>query len=59
MVNAPTKQPDDFVIATGRMETVRKFIKITAEKLGCILKSNFQLFGKVLDEVGKEPIMVK
>ena len=26
--------PEDFVIATGRMETVRRFIEISAEKLG-------------------------
>ncbi len=26
--------PEDYVIATGRMETVRKFIEITANKLG-------------------------
>tara|TARA_B100000965_G_C19538506_1_gene734504 strand:+ start:50 stop:1162 length:1113 start_codon:yes stop_codon:yes gene_type:complete len=28
------EKPDDFVIATGRMETVRRFIEITAMKLG-------------------------
>ncbi len=28
------KKPEDFVIATGRMETVRRFIEITATKLG-------------------------
>ena len=28
------KEPEDFVIATGRMETVRRFIEITANKLG-------------------------
>tara|TARA_B100000886_G_scaffold313086_1_gene249474 strand:- start:2644 stop:3795 length:1152 start_codon:yes stop_codon:yes gene_type:complete len=27
-------KPDDYVIATGRMETVRKFIEISAKKLG-------------------------
>ena len=26
--------PEDFVIATGRMETVRKFIEIAAKELG-------------------------
>ena len=26
--------PEDFVIATGRMETVRRFIEIAAEKIG-------------------------
>ena len=28
------KEPEDFVIATGRMETVRRFIEITADKIG-------------------------
>ena len=28
------KKPEDFVIATGRTETVRKFIEICSEKLG-------------------------
>ena len=28
------KMPEDFVIATGRMETVRKFIEIAAKELG-------------------------
>ena len=28
------KNPEDFVIASGRMESVRKFIEITVEKLG-------------------------
>ncbi len=28
------KEPEDFVIATGRMESVRKFIEICAEKIG-------------------------
>jgi len=27
-------QPDDFVIATGRMETVRKFCELTAREIG-------------------------
>ena len=27
-------KPDDYVIATGRMETVRKFVEISAKKLG-------------------------
>ena len=27
-------KPDDYVIATGRMETVRKFIEISADKIG-------------------------
>ena len=28
------EEPDDFVIATGKMVTVRKFIEICAKKLG-------------------------
>ena len=28
------EKPEDFVIATGRMETVRRFIEITANKIG-------------------------
>ncbi len=27
-------QPEDYVIATGRMETVRRFIEITSNFLG-------------------------
>ena len=27
------EKPEDFVIATGRMETVRKFIELCAKKL--------------------------
>ena len=49
-------QPEDFVIATGRMETVRKFIEITAEKLGWYskeLKCSIIWEGSGLNEVGK------
>ena len=28
------ESPEDFVIATGRQETVRRFIELTAEKIG-------------------------
>tara|TARA_B100000989_G_scaffold247994_1_gene195379 strand:- start:2673 stop:3800 length:1128 start_codon:yes stop_codon:yes gene_type:complete len=34
------EEPDDFVIATGRMVTVRKFIEICAKKLGWNKDSN-------------------
>ena len=35
MADATAKpDPDDYVIATGRMESVRKFIELTASKLG-------------------------
>ena len=27
-------KPDDFVIATGRTETIRKFVEISAAKIG-------------------------
>ena len=27
-------EPDDYIIATGRMETVRRFIELTADQLG-------------------------
>ena len=50
--------PQDFVIATGRMETVRRFIEISAEKLGWnkglkippILWEN-----KGVNEIGRRP----
>jgi len=48
--------PDDFVIATGRMETVRKFIEITADKLGWKSKEkdiSIIWEGHGIDEVGK------
>ena len=28
------EEPEDFVIATGRQESVRRFIELTAEQLG-------------------------
>ena len=42
--------PDDFVISTGRMETVRKFIEMTAKELGW-----FSIIweGKDLNEIGR------
>ena len=48
-------QPEDFVIATGRMETVRRFIEITAIKLGWDKYSEGQGIiweNKGLDEIG-------
>ena len=49
------EKPEDFVIATGRQETIRKFAEITAEKLGW-KKENAQSAiiwkGKGLEEVG-------
>tara|TARA_Y100000589_G_scaffold331152_1_gene383489 strand:- start:753 stop:1880 length:1128 start_codon:yes stop_codon:yes gene_type:complete len=48
-------KPDDFVIATGRQETIRKFAEITAEKLGWkkdYSKPAIIWKGKGLEEVG-------
>ena len=42
--------PEDFVIATGRQETVRKFIELAALKLGW---GGIEWSGKGIDEVGK------
>ena len=50
--------PEDFVIATGRMETVRKFIEISAEKLGWKkgLKSPPIIWEhKGINEIGRRP----
>ena len=48
------EKPEDFVIATGRMETVRKFIELSAEKLGW-QKNNKSIIweGQGINEVGK------
>ena len=48
--------PDDFVIATGRMETVRKFIEICAIKLEWNKEDNGPGIiweGKGLNEIGR------
>ena len=48
-------EPDDYVIATGRMESVRKFIEITALKLGWFSQSNSKPIiwrGEGLNETG-------
>ena len=42
--------PDDFVIATGRQESVRSFIELTALELGW---GKIQWEGKGLEEIGK------
>ena len=50
--------PEDFVIATGRMETVRRFIEISAEKLGWNkgLKSPPIIWeNKGINEIGRRP----
>ncbi len=50
------EKPQDFVIASGRMETVRKFIEICASKLGWNKDTNSPAInweGKGLKEVGR------
>ena len=42
--------PEDFVIATGRQESVRRFIELTAEALGW---GSLEWEGQGLDEVGR------
>ena len=52
------KDPDDYVISTGRMETVRRFIEICAEKLGWNNSKNTPSIiweGEGLNEVGRRP----
>ena len=44
------KQPEDFVIATGRQESVRRFIELTAQELGW---GPMQWNGEAADEVGR------
>ncbi len=49
-------RPDDYVIATGRMETVRKFIEISAAKLGWQVDKNMPCIiweGEGLNEIGR------
>ena len=49
-------KPEDFVIASGRMETVRRFCELTAMELGWISSSHpngIKWEGKGLDEIGR------
>ncbi len=49
-------EPDDYVIATGRMESVRKFIELTAKELGWQKEGkgiSIVWEGEGVDEVGK------
>ena len=43
------ENPEDFVIATGRMETVRRFCELTANKLGWAKGNQMELFGRIRD----------
>jgi len=52
------EEPEDFVIATGRMETVRKFVEISAEKIGWnkgLQSPSIIWEGKGVNEVGRRP----
>jgi GDPmannose 4,6-dehydratase len=44
------EQPEDFVIATGRQESVRRFIELTAQQLGW---GGIEWTGQGLQEIGK------
>ena len=44
------EHPEDFVIATGRQESVRGFIELTAQKLGW---GSMQWHGEGIAEVGR------
>ena len=50
-------KPEDFVIATGRMESVRRFIEISAEKLGWGKNNSKSIIweGEGINEVGLRP----
>ncbi len=45
------KKPDDFVLATGETNTVRKFVELAFKEVG--IKVNWE--GKGINEVGKNP----
>ncbi len=48
------EKPEDFVIATGRQESVRKFIELSAHALGWAKESRAIIWeGKGLNEVGR------
>jgi len=49
------EQPEDFVIATGRMESVRRFIEITADNLGWSKNNTPSIIweGEGVNEIGR------
>ena len=49
MVNASTKDPEDFVISTGEQHSVKEFVNLAANKLGM----NINWEGKGVNEIGK------
>ena len=49
-------KPEDYVISTGRMETVRRFVELSAKKLGwgdCVNTPSIKWEGKGIKEVGR------
>ena len=60
MVDASAGQAKDYVISTGRTETVRKFVELSANKLGW-KQAERELYGKekVLMRLAKELIVAK
>ena len=56
MANAPTRKPEDYVIATGRMITVRKFVEIAAQVLNWSTNDNpngIYWEGEGINEIGR------
>ena len=51
------KEPDDFVIATGRQASVRKFIELAAKELGWAVNNGPAIIweGKGINEIGIRP----
>tara|TARA_B100000886_G_scaffold95631_2_gene63402 strand:+ start:18454 stop:19530 length:1077 start_codon:yes stop_codon:yes gene_type:complete len=48
------EKPRDFVISTGRQESIRKFVEITASKLGWTSNSSSIIWsGKGINEIGR------
>ena len=48
------EKPRDFVISTGRQESIRKFVEITASKLGWASNSSSIIWsGKGINEIGR------
>ena len=50
MVNVQQDEPDDYVISTGKQESVRNFINLAAKNIGW---GGIQWEGHGIDEVGK------
>ena len=55
MENVTKRKPSDYVIATGRQESVKKFIEIAADKLGWKNEKNKSsiIWQGKFDEIGR------